>query len=451
MSSITIGPGARLEGECRVPGDKSISHRAALLGAIAEGTTEIENFLFGADCLSTLRCLKSLGVAIEQDGGRVRITGKGLAGLEEPDDVLDAGNSGTTMRLLLGILAGQEFLTVITGDSSLRGRPMGRVIKPLLQMGARIWGRESGLKAPLAVMGRAQLEPLVYRLPVPSAQVKSALLLAGLYARGETTVQQPVPCRDHTERMMAAFGVSLRVDPDCTVHVSGDNPLRGQWVEVPGDISAAAFLVVAATLLPGSDILIRDVGINPTRTGVLEVLQRMGADITVSSERSTGGEPVADLRVRSARLRGVEIGGALIPQLIDEIPIIAVAATAAKGVTVITDAAELRVKETDRIEAVACELRKLGADLDTRPDGLSICGGKPLKGAAVSSWNDHRLAMSLAVAGLASATGDTIVGDAGCIDVSFPGFAGLLASLGARVELDDDSSFSGQHRQIVLE
>jgi 3-phosphoshikimate 1-carboxyvinyltransferase len=434
MLNIEVSPGARLEGECRVPGDKSISHRAALLGAIAEGTTEIENFLCGADCLSTLRCLKSLGVDIEQDGGRVRITGKGLSGLEEPEDVLDAGNSGTTMRLLLGILAGQEFFSVITGDNSLKGRPMGRVVKPLLQMGAQIWGRASGLKAPLAVMGRAQLEPLVYRLPVPSAQVKSALLLAGLYARGETTVLQPVPCRDHTERMMAAFGASLRVDPDCSVHVSGDKPLRGQRVEVPGDISAAAFLMVAATLLPGSDILIRDVGINTTRTGVLEVLQRMGADITLEGARCASGEPVADLRVRSARLRGVEIGGALIPKLIDEIPIIAVAATAAEGVTVITDASELRVKETDRIEAVACELRKLGADLDALPDGLAIRGGKPLQGTATGSWNDHRLAMSLVVAGLTVAAGVTVVGDAGCIDVSFPGFTDLLAGLGARVE-----------------
>jgi 3-phosphoshikimate 1-carboxyvinyltransferase len=434
MLNIEVQPGARLTGECRVPGDKSISHRAALLGAIAEGTTEIENFLSGADCLSTLRCLKSLGVDIEQDGSRVRITGKGLSGLEEPGDVLDAGNSGTTMRLLLGILAGQEFFTTITGDDSLKGRPMGRVVKPLSQMGARIWGRENGFKAPLAVMGRAQLEPLVYRLPVPSAQVKSALLLAGLYARGETAILQPVPCRDHTERMMAAFGVPLRVDPDCSVHVSGGHPMRGQQVQVPGDISAATFLVVAATLLPGSDILIRDVGVNPTRTGVLEALKLMGADITVGNERFVSGEPVADLRVRSARLRGVEIGGALIPRLVDEIPIIAVAATAAEGVTVITDAAELRVKETDRIEAVACELRKLGADLEALPDGLSIRGGQPLRGAAASSWNDHRLAMSLVVAGLAAAAGDTVVSDAGCIDVSFPGFAELLAGLGARVE-----------------
>jgi 3-phosphoshikimate 1-carboxyvinyltransferase len=423
-----------LEGECRVPGDKSISHRAALLGAIAEGTTEIENFLDGADCLSTLRCLQALGVGVERDGVRVRIGGKGRAGLEEPADVLDAGNSGTTIRLLLGILAGQEFMTVITGDDSLKKRPMGRVIKPLLQMGARIWGRESGLKAPLAVLGRAQLEPLVYRLPVPSAQVKSALLLAGLYSRGETVVQQPVLCRDHTERMMTAFGADLRVDPDWTVHVSGDRPLRGQRVDVPGDISGAAFLLVAATLLPGSDILIRGVGINPTRTGVLEVLQRMGAEITLLNERCESGEPVADLRARSARLRGVEIGGSLIPQLIDEIPIIAVAAAAAEGETVITDAAELRVKETDRIEAVACELRKLGVDLDTRPDGLAIHGGRPLKGAALDSWNDHRLAMSLTVAGLASAAGETTVGSTGCIEVSFPGFAGLLTALGAHVQ-----------------
>lgn len=434
MLSIEVEPGARLEGECRVPGDKSISHRAALLGAIAEGTTEIDNFLFGADCLSTLSCLRSLGVAVEQDGSRVRIAGKGLSGLEEAADVLDAGNSGTTIRLLLGILAGQEFFTVITGDDSLKGRPMGRIVKPLSQMGAQIWGRANGLKAPLAVMGRAQLDALVYRLPVPSAQVKSALLLAGLYAWGETTILQPVPSRDHTERMLTAFGASLRVDPDCSVHVVGGNPLRGQHVQVPGDISAAAFLIVAATLLPGSDILIRDVGVNPTRTGVLEVLEQMGADITVFNEHVTGGEPVADLRARSARLRGVEIGGKLIPRLVDEIPIIAVAATAAEGVTVITDAAELRVKETDRIDAVTSELRKLGADLDALSDGLSIRGGKRLRGTTADSWNDHRLAMSLVVAGLAASENDTIVRDAGCIDVSFPGFASLLAGLGARVK-----------------
>jgi 3-phosphoshikimate 1-carboxyvinyltransferase len=429
MLNIEIGPGTRLQGECRVPGDKSISHRAALLGAIAEGRTEIENFLPGADCLSTLSCLRSLGVDVERDDTRVRIGGKGLHGLEEPEEVLDAGNSGTTMRLLLGILAGQEFFTVITGDRSLRERPMGRVAEPLKKMGARIWGRSSGLKAPLAVIGQARLEPLVYSLPVPSAQVKSALLLAGLYAGGETAIAQPVPCRDHTERMLEAFGASIRVDPDGTARIR-QGKLQGQQVTVPGDISAAAFLIVAATLLPGSDILIRDVGINPTRAGMIEVMDRMGANMTLLNRRSVNGEPVADLRVRSARLRGVEIGGSLIPRLIDEIPVIAVAATAAEGVTVISDAAELRVKETDRIEAISSELRKLGADLTGLPDGLSINGGRALTGAMVDSRGDHRLAMSLAVAAL-TASGSTVVNETACIDVSFPGFADLLSNLGA--------------------
>ncbi len=434
MQVIKVEPGVRLTGECRLPGDKSISHRAALLGAIAEGQTEIENFLCGADCLSTLGCLKAMGVGISQDNGHVRICGSGLRGLQEPGHILDAGNSGTTMRLLLGILSGQNFFSVLTGDDSLRGRPMGRVIKPLLQMGAQIWGRESGLKAPLAIMGKGRLEPLAYQLPVPSAQVKSALLLAGLYARGDTLVIQPLPSRDHTERMLQAFGACLQVEQDGSVRITGGSSLHGRLVQVPGDISAAAFLIVAATLIPGSDILIRDVGVNPTRTGVLDVLVQMGANCTLHNERFWSGEPVADLRVRFSRLRGVEIGGALIPRLIDEIPAIAVAAVMAEGVTVIRDAAELRVKETDRIEAIVKELGRLGAELVSLPDGLSIQGGKTLKGAAVDSWGDHRLAMALAVAGLVTASGATVIGDTACTDVSFPGFSSLLSGLGVVVE-----------------
>ncbi len=434
MLSIGALPGSRLEGVCRVPGDKSISHRAALLGALAEGTTVIENFLFGADCLSTLRCLKALNVVIERDDALIRITGKGSCGLKEPVEVLDAGNSGTTMRLLLGILAGQDYFAVITGDESLTKRPMGRVVKPLMQMGAQIWGRESGVKAPLAVKGSSRLSPLIYQLPVPSAQVKSALLLAGLFAEGTTTIIQPTPCRDHTELMLQTFGASVKVDSNFSVSISGGDLLRGQEVKVPGDISAAAFLIVAATLLPGSDILIEDVGINPTRTGILDALREMEADISLLNERNWGGEPVADLRVRSASLRGIEIGGGLIPRLIDEIPVLAVAATAAQGVTVVRDAAELRVKETDRIKAIVCELQKLGAELNALPDGLEVRGGKPLRGAAVSSWDDHRLAMSLVVAGLTAGNSVTVVENTECIDVSFPGYADLLSSLGARVD-----------------
>jgi 3-phosphoshikimate 1-carboxyvinyltransferase len=423
-----------LEGACSVPGDKSISHRAALLGALAEGATAIENFLCGADCLSTLRCLRGLGIVVEQKGGWITIGGRGRSGLTEPEDVLDAGNSGTTMRLLLGILAGQDFFAVLTGDDSLRRRPMGRVIQPLQQMGARIWGRDSGFKAPLAIRGQSRLLPLSYQLPMPSAQVKSAILLAGLYASGTTTVLQPVTCRDHTERMLQAFGASIRIDPDNSVHLDGGGSLHGQTVKVPGDISAAAFLMVAATLMPGSDLLIRDVGINPTRTGIIEVLGEMGADIQLLNERCWSGEPVADIRVRSAGLRGVTISGATIPRLIDEIPVLAVAAAAAAGETRISDAAELRVKETDRIAALVCELQKFGVDLEALPDGMVIRGGRPLTGAPVNSWGDHRLAMSLVVAGLTAGVDKTVVDDAGCIAVSFPGFTETLRSLGARVE-----------------
>jgi 3-phosphoshikimate 1-carboxyvinyltransferase len=432
---LKVLPGKPLRGVCRVPGDKSISHRAALMAAMAEGVTVIKNYQKGADCLSTLRCLRSLGVLIEEADGEIRITGKGLHGFQEPDNVLDAGNSGTTMRLLLGILAAQRFFSVITGDSSLRRRPMGRVVRPLQEMGAEIWGRQGGTKAPLAIKGVPFLKPISYQMPVASAQVKSALLLAGLYAEGTTTVIQPVPTRDHTERMLRSFGVQVDVQ-GLAVSVRGGGKLSGGEVTVPGDISSAAFLMVAASILPESKILIKDVGVNPTRTGIIEVLREMGAEVVITNERMWGEEPVADIQVSSSALRGVEVKGERIPRLIDEIPVLAVAALSAAGTTEIRDAAELRVKESDRLQVLVTELRKMGASVRELPDGLVIEGGKPLQGAVTHSWGDHRMAMALTIAGLV-ASAPLIVEDAACIDVSFPGFVDTLRSLGATVDVSE--------------
>jgi len=427
---LTVTPARRLVGQVRIPGDKSISHRAAMLGALAEGDTMIENFLAGADCLSTLSCLRALGVEVQgPDQGRVTVRGRGPQGLREPREVLDAGNSGTTMRLLLGILAGLPFFSVITGDSSLRSRPMGRVAEPLRQMGAVISGREGGKLAPLAVQG-GRLKGLDFHSPVASAQLKSAVLLAGILGAGETRVTEPHLSRDHTERMLSHFGVPVRRD-GLTVAVTGGSKLKAREIKVPGDISSAAFFLVAGSILPGSDIILEHTGINPTRDGVLEVLRAMGADITLLNPRNVGGEPVADIRVRGSRLKGTVIEGGLIPKLIDEIPVLAVAAAVARGETVIRDAAELRIKETDRITAVREELGRLGAAVEELPDGLVISGGMPLKGACCRSRGDHRMAMAAATAGLV-AEGGTVVNDADCMEVSFPDFARVLNSL--RVE-----------------
>jgi 3-phosphoshikimate 1-carboxyvinyltransferase len=420
-----------LQGRCTVPGDKSISHRGALIGALAEGTTEISNFQSGDDCSSTVSCLRALGVEIET-GDTVIVRGRGLRGLGEPDDLLDAGNSGTTTRLLLGILAGQDFYSVITGDRSLRSRPMGRVTEPLTKMGARVWGRQEGTKLPLSIRGSLTLQPVHWQLPVASAQAKSALLLAGLYADGVTTVTSPAASRDHTERMLQAFGAELSVD-GLTVALKGGASLQGSKVEVPGDISAAAFLMVAATIIPGSDILIANVGVNPTRTGIIDLLQQMGGWIEVCNERLCSGEPVADLRVRAADLHGVRLAGELIPRLVDEVPALAVAAAAAQGVAEICDAAELRVKETDRLHAVAVEMGKLGAMIEERPDGLVIEGGNRLRGAVVDSRHDHRMAMSLAVAGML-ADGETVIDRFEAVSVSFPEFAAAMRQMGAALE-----------------
>lgn len=425
---LLVKPAAALRGRIPLPGDKSISHRAVLLGAIAEGDTEIENFLPGEDCLATIDCVKKLGVEVEgpDSNALVKIHGRGLAGLSEPEDILNAGNSGTTMRLLLGILSGQPFFSAITGDASLRRRPMARVTGPLRQMGARIEGRQGARLAPLAVLG-GNLQPFCLNSSVASAQVKSSVLLAGLYADGVTTVNEPHHSRDHTERMLAYFGAQIEVSGN-SVRVNGYPQLKGQKVTVPGDISSAAFLIVAASILPGSDIVLPGVGINPTRSGILDVLRQMGAGIELLEQREQGGEPVADIRVRyTGKLSGVTVAGATIPRLIDEVPVLAVAAAMAGGVTIIKDAAELRVKESDRIATVAAMLHMFGADVEQLPDGLLVRGGRRLNGAICASHGDHRIAMAAIIAGLA-ATGTTVVRGAECIDVSFPGFYHIIKS-----------------------
>ena len=423
-----IQPAKRLAGDVIVPGDKSISHRSVMFGALADGDTHVRGFLPGADCLSTVDCFRKLGVQIDQlSDTELIVHGVGLGGLREPTDVLDAGNSGTTTRLMLGILAGQPFHVTVTGDASIRKRPMGRVALPLRQMGAQIDGRENGKFAPLSVRG-GQLKPIRYDSPVASAQVKSAVLLAGLFAEGESGVKEPELSRDHTERMLQAFGVQVG-ERDGYVTVQGGSRLTGTEIDVPGDISSAAFLMVAAAITPESDVTIRNVGINPTRTGILEVLREMGADIELLNERVSGGEPIADMRVRGSQLRAVHVGGAMIPRLIDEIPVLAVAASQAEGVTEIRDAEELKVKESNRIATTAQELRKFGAIVEELDDGLRITGRTLLRGGAViDTYHDHRIAMAMAVAAL-MADGETTIRDWEAVDVSFPGFAELLNQL----------------------
>lgn len=401
-----------------------------MLGALAKGQTTIRGLLVGEDPQSTAACFRMMGAEIsELNSELVKVRGVGLAGLQEPADVLPAGNSGTTLRLMMGILAAQSgrFFTV-TGDQSLRSRPMGRVVKPLQQMGAQIWGRMGGGRAPLAVAGQT-LEGIHYHSPVASAQVKSCVLLAGLWARGETTVTEPALSRDHSERMLRAFGADIDVDvASRSVTVRSGAELYGQDAIVPGDISSAAFWLVAGAIAPDAELAIENVGVNPTRTGALDVLCAMGADITRENEREVAGEPVADLRVRSSALRGCIIEGDIIPKLVDEIPILAVAAAFAEGKTTIRDAAELRVKESDRLAATASELRKLGARITELPDGLEIEGGYSLSGAEVQSYGDHRIAMSLAIAGL-QASGETIIQGASSAAISYPEFAPTLQRL----------------------
>ena len=415
-----------LRGELTIPGDKSISHRGIMLGAISRGTTEITNFLQGADCLSTISCFQKMGIPIENEGSLVRIQGKGLHGLQEPQSVLDAGNSGTTTRLLSGILCGQDFSCQLTGDDSIQKRPMERIMKPLRQMGADIRSLKDNGCAPLSITGR-KLHAVDYLSPVASAQVKSCVLLAGLYADGPTSVTEPFLSRDHTERMLAYFGAKVS-SLETTATVQPEPLLEGRQIEVPGDISSAAYFIAAALIVPGSEVLLKNVGVNPTRDGILRVCRQMGADITLLNERLVSQEPVADLLIRSSDLKGTVIEGSLIPTLIDEIPIIAILAAFADGVTTIRDAGELKVKESNRIDAMVTELSKMGADIQGTDDGMIIKGGAPLSGAAIDSRLDHRIAMSFATAGLAAEGTTTILQDS-CIAISYPDFFRDLASL----------------------
>ena len=419
-----------VSGRLTIPGDKSISHRALMLGAIAQGETIIEGLLLGEDPRSTAACFRAMGAQIsELDRERVTVTGVGLGNLQEPQDILDAGNSGTTIRLMLGLLASHpDRLFTVTGDNSLRSRPMSRVVKPLTQMGASIWGRQGNSLAPLAVRGQ-QLKPTHYHSPIASAQVKSCVLLAGLMVDGKTTVTEPALSRDHSERMLQAFGANLDIDRDTnSVTLTGQPTLRGQKVVIPGDISSAAFWLVAGAIIPNSELLIENVGVNPTRTGILEALKMMSADITRENERVVAGEPVADLRVKHSQLKACEIAGDLIPRLVDEIPILAVAAAFAEGTTVIRDAAELRVKESDRLNVMATELGKMGANIRELEDGLEITGGEGLNGAEVDSFTDHRIAMSLAIAAL-TAPEKTTIHRAEAASISYPNFVETLIAI----------------------
>jgi 3-phosphoshikimate 1-carboxyvinyltransferase len=427
MFDLVIKPSNGLKGEVALPGDKSISHRAVLCAAIAEGDTEINGFLAGEDTLNTAKAVQQMGITVQGLGtDRLVVQGKGLHGLSEPTGVLDVGNSGTGMRLLAGLLAGQNFFSVLTGDQYLVERPMGRISDPLRQMGAQIDGRHGGKNAPLAIRGGSQrIKAIHYVSPVASAQVKSALLFAGLYADGETSVTEPSKSRDHTERMLRFFGIEVQ-EQRYRVTVRGKQRLFANGPHyIPSDISSAAFFMVAASIVPGSDLLIKNVGVNPTRTGIIDILNAMGADITCLNQREQAGEPIADLRVKHKKLRGVRIANDVISRTIDEIPVLSVAASYAEGKTVVEDAAELRVKESDRITAIAVELRKMGVMITERPDGMEIMGRESLDGSICDSHGDHRIAMSMAVAGLA-ARGDTVVRDCGWIDTSFPGFERLL-------------------------
>ena len=420
----TIRTCRRLQGEVVPPGDKSISHRAAILNSLAKGKAEIDNFAPGADCLSTVRCLKALGVRIARKGGAdsptISVSGTGAGGLKEASNVLDAQNSATTIRLLGGLLASQPFLSVITGDTSLRNRPMGRLIEPLRLMGADVSGRGRDSLAPLVIKGK-RLRGIDFTLPVPSAQIKSAILLAGLFARGNTVLYQTIPSRDHTERMLRQMGATLESQGNSISLLPLSSHLTSLNLRVPGDISSAAYFLVAAAIHPNARIVIKDCGINPTRTGIIDILLAMGAKLRIDHERLEAGEPLANIVIESSDLKGIEVGGDIVPRLIDEIPVLAVAGCVAKGKTVIRDAGELRVKESDRIATVVNELSRLGARIEPLPDGMVIYGGTLLSGTEVDSHFDHRLAMSLAIAGLI-ARRETTIKHAQVAEVSYPAF-----------------------------
>ncbi|CAM4106425.1 3-phosphoshikimate 1-carboxyvinyltransferase [Bacillus manliponensis] len=415
-----------LRGAIEIPGDKSISHRAVMFGAIAEGKTKISNFLEGEDCLSTISCFQKLGVTIEQSGNDVTVYGRGIGGLIEPSDILDVGNSGTTIRLMLGVLANAPFYCTIIGDNSIGKRPMKRVTVPLREMGAKIDGREDGQFTPLSIRG-GDVKGMHYDSPVASAQVKSAILLAGLQGEGVTSVTEPMKSRDHTERMLRAFGCDVHVD-GLTVSVKGGQTLSGTIVEVPGDISSAAFFLAAGAIVPNSKIVLKNVGLNETRTGILEVLEKMGANISIENKRNEQFEPSGDITIQTSHLKGIEIGGALIPKLIDEIPIIALLATQAEGTTIIKDAEELKVKETNRIDTVVNELQKLGARIEATDDGMMIYGKTKLQGNCVNSYGDHRIGMMLAIASCI-ADGEVEIENSDAVAVSYPNFFAQLEGL----------------------
>ena len=415
----------KLHGKLTIPGDKSISHRAVMFGALAQGTTRITHFLEGADCLSTISCFQAMGIHIQKNKDEVLVEGKGLHGLQAPLDILDVGNSGTTTRLISGILAGQDFTSRLTGDASICQRPMGRIITPLSMMGAQITSQNQNGCAPLTIQG-GHLHGIHYQSPVASAQVKSCVLLAGMYADAPTSVTEPVLSRNHTELMLNYFGAQV-TSKGTTAAILPQPDLKARDITVPGDISSAAYFIAAGLLVPGSEILLCNVGINPTRDGLLRVCQAMGGDITLLNVRNDG-EPTADLLIRSSSLHGTEIKGEIIPTLIDEIPMIAVMAAFAEGTTVIRDAAELNVKESDRIQVMTDNLTRMGADVEALPDGMIIHGGKPLHGATIDSHKDHRIAMSFAVAG-GICEGSLTITDGECVNISYPEFYTDLYSL----------------------
>ena len=415
-----------LNGTIAIPGDKSISHRAVMFGSLAKGTTHITNFLSGADCLATIDCFRAMGVEIEQDGTEVIVHGNGLHGLKKPEKQLDVGNSGTTTRLISGILSGQDFDVTLSGDESLNKRPMGRIMKPLSTMGADIQSVNGDGCAPLKIIGKP-LKAVHYDSPVASAQVKSAVLLAGLYADGKTSVTEPALSRNHTELMLQSFGVQVS-SQGTTAEVTPPAEMTAADIVVPGDISSAAFFIAAGLVTPDSCITLKQVGINPTRNGILKVCEAMGADLVLSNVKDDSGEPTADITVKTSNLKGTEVGGDLIPALIDEIPVIALMAAFAQGETVIRDAAELKVKESNRIDLTVDNLVKMGVDAEATEDGMIIRGGNPLKGASIHCRYDHRIAMTFSIAGI-NADGETVIEDAECVDVSYPTFYEQLQML----------------------
>lgn len=424
-----INPISKIRGEIGVPGDKSMSHRAVVFGSISEGETRISGFLKSDDCLRTINAFKLMGIEISEDStGKIILQGKGLRGLKEPADIIDCGNSGTTMRLLAGLLSGQNFMSILTGDNSLRSRPMNRIITPLREMGTMILGRNNNNYPPIAISGNPDLRNIEYTLPVASAQVKSAIILASLYTNGRTVIVENIPTRDHTENMLHYFNGKIHKIKE---NILVDNPslLEGRNINIPGDISSGAFFISMALLAKNGDITIRNIGLNPLRTGILEVFKNMGGEIEVlKMDYGECGELIGDLHVKSSKLYGTEISGKIIPRLIDELPVFAIAAAFAEGITILKDAAELRVKETDRLKTITTGLKKMGVKIEEREDGFVIEGSKRLHGAEIDSNGDHRIAMAFIVAGL-MAEGETIVRNVECIDISFPGFNNIVNNL----------------------